>query len=88
MVITDYTERAIGLVPEIDTTVASQSSYTQVFPSGGSFQDVHGKLIRVVQDRPVQSPPIISNLLCGAFQMSLIIQQMEIVVKKSKSTKI
>ena len=31
-------------VPEIDTTVACQSSYTKVFASGGSFQDVCGEL--------------------------------------------
>ena len=31
-------------VPEIDTTVACQSSYTKVFASGGSFQDESGEL--------------------------------------------
>ena len=60
MTIADYTERA--LVPEIDTTVASQSSYMKVFASGGSLQDMYGELIGVVQDRPVQSPSFISNL--------------------------
>ena len=32
-----------------------------------TFQDVCGELIGVVQDRSVQSPPYISDLLCGAF---------------------
>ena len=44
MTVIDYTERAIavivGPVPETDTTGACQSSYTKVFASGGSFQDV------------------------------------------------
>ena len=59
---------AVGPVPEIDTTVASQSSDTKVLASGGSFQDVCGELIEVVQDRPVQNPKLISNLLWGAFR--------------------
>ena len=50
---------AVGPVPEIDTTVASQSGYTKVLASGGSFQAICGQLIGVVQDRPVQSPPFI-----------------------------
>ena len=54
---------AVTLVPKFDTTVACQSSYTKVFASDGSFQDVCGELIGVVLDRPVQSPPFISNLL-------------------------
>ena len=54
---------AVGPVPEIDTTVASQSSDTKVLASGGSFQDAGGELIGVVQDRPVHSPPFIFNLL-------------------------
>ena len=58
---------AVGPVPETDTTVASQSSYTKVFASGGSFQDVCGELIGVGQDRPSQRPSLISNLLWGAF---------------------
>ena len=37
------------------------------FASSDSFQRVCGKLIWVVQDRPVQSPPFISKLLWGAF---------------------
>ena len=62
---------AVGLVPEIDTTVASQSNYTKVFASGGrySFQNVCGEMIEVVPDHP----PFISNLLWGAFLMSLIV---------------
>ena len=55
---------AIGPVPEIDTTVACQSSYTKVFASGGSFQDVCGELIGVSQNRPVQRPPL-SLTFCG-----------------------
>ena len=46
-------------VPETDATVASQSSYSKVFASGGSYQDVCGELVGVVQDRPAQSPPLI-----------------------------
>ena len=57
---------AIGLVSKVDTTVESQPSYTKVFASDGSFQDVCGELIGVVLDRPVQSPPFISNLLWGS----------------------
>ena len=55
---------AVAPVPEIDTTVASQSSYTKVFASGGTFQDVCGKLIGVGQNRPVQIPPL-SLTFCG-----------------------
>ena len=47
---------AVVSVPEIDTTVVCQSSYTKVFASGGSFQDVCGELIRMGQNRPVQRP--------------------------------
>ena len=56
---------AIGPVPEIDTNIASQTSYTKVFASGGSFLDVCGELIGVDQ-----SPPFISNanLLWKAFR--------------------
>ena len=45
-------QSAVVPVPEIDTTVACQSSY-----GGGSFQDVSGELIGVGQNRPVQRPP-------------------------------
>ena len=38
MTITDYTERAIA----IRITVTSESSYTKVFASGGSFQNMCG----------------------------------------------
>ena len=76
MTIADYTERA--LVPEIDTTVASQSSYMKVFTSNVSFQDVCGELIGMVQVYPVQRPPFTSNLLRGAFRVSSIIQEMKI----------
>ena len=38
-------QSAIRPVLEIDTTVASQSSYMKVLASGGSFQGVFGKLI-------------------------------------------
>ena len=62
---------AVGPVPEIDTTVASQSSDTKVLASGGSFQDACGKLIGVVRDRPIQSPPFLSNLLWGAFRYTI-----------------
>ena len=55
---------AVVPVPEIDTTVACQSSYTQVFASGGSFPDVCGELIGVGQNRPVQRPPL-SLTFCG-----------------------
>ena len=44
--------------PENDKNVASQSSYTKVFASGGRFQDVFGELIRVGQNRSVQRPPL------------------------------
>ena len=53
-------QTSIVPVPYIDTLVASQSSYTKVLASGGSFQDVCGELIGVVQDSPVQSLPFIS----------------------------
>ena len=56
---------AVGPVPEFDTIVASQSSYTKAFASGGSFQDVCGELIGVDQDHPVQSPPFIWLTFCG-----------------------
>ena len=55
---------AIRLVPEIDGTVASQSSYT----SGGSLQDACGELTGVVQEHPVQSCPFISNFLWKDFR--------------------
>ena len=55
---------AVVPVPEIDTTVACQSSYTKVFASGGSFQDVCGELIGMGQNRPVQRPPL-SLTFCG-----------------------
>ena len=32
-----------GPVPDTDTTVGCQSSYTKVFASGGSFQNVCGE---------------------------------------------
>ena len=50
---------AVGPVPEVDTTAASQSSCTKVLARGGSFRDVCGELIGVIQDHPVQSPPFI-----------------------------
>ena len=78
----------IRSVPEIDTIVASQYSYMNVIVSGGSFQDVCGELIGVVQDHPVQSPLFIPNHRLGVFWISMIIQEMKIVDKKSKSTKI
>ena len=78
---------AVAPVPEIDTTVASQSSYTRVFASGGSFQDVCGELIGVGENRPVQRPPL-SYLLWGAFRIYLIIQEMKIAEKSAKSTKL
>ena len=69
MTTTDYTERplrsAVGPVPEIDTTVASQTSCIKdpkvfgsmkVPASRGSLQDVCGELIGVVL-----SPPFISK---------------------------
>ena len=49
---------AVGPVRETDTTVASQSSYTKVFASGGSFQDVCDELIGVGQNCPVERPPL------------------------------
>ena len=55
----------VGPVPETDTTVASQSCYSKVFASGGSFQDVCGELIGVDQDHPVQSPSFIWLTFCG-----------------------
>ena len=65
MTITDCTDRAIaisgGPVPEIDTTIPSQSGYAKVLPSGGGFQDECGELIAVVQDCLAQSPPYISK---------------------------
>ena len=49
MAIAENNERAlqsaVGLVSETETTVANQSSYMEFFASGGSFQDVCGKLI-------------------------------------------
>ena len=59
---------AVRPVNEIDTTVASLSTYscTTVLASGGSLQDVCGELIRVVQDRHVQSPLFFSRATtCG-----------------------
>ena len=55
---------AVVPAPKIDTTVACQSSYTEVFASGGSFQDVCGELIRVGQNHPVQRSPL-SLTFCG-----------------------
>ena len=55
---------SVGPVPETDTTVASQSSYTKVLSRGGSCQDVCGELIGVGQNRPVQRPPL-SVTFCG-----------------------
>ena len=54
---------AVTPIPNTDTTVACQSSYTKVFASGGSFQDVCGKLIGVGQNRPVKRP--LSLTFCG-----------------------
>ena len=56
MTITDYTEWAI----------ACQSSYTKVFASGGSFQDVCGEFIGVGQNRSFQRSPFLSTLLWGS----------------------
>ena len=39
-------------------------SYTKVFASGGSFQDVCGELIGMGENRPVQRPPL-SLTFCG-----------------------
>ena len=39
-------------------------------------------------ERPCSEASFISNLLWGAFQMSLIVQEMKIAEKKSKSTKL
>ena len=39
------------------------------------------------QDRPVQNPPFIPNLLWTAFRIFLTIQEINIAEKKSKSTK-
>ena len=50
--------RLVVPVPEIDTIVACQSSYTKVFARGGSFQDVCGELVGVGQIRPVQRRPL------------------------------
>ena len=36
------------------------------FASNGSFKDVCGELIGIVQDCPVQGPPFIDKLLWGA----------------------
>ena len=67
MTITEFSDGplrpAVVPVPEIDTTVACQSSYTKVFASGGSFQDVCGELIGVDQDRSVQRPPLSLSLI-------------------------
>ena len=57
-------QSAVVPVPEIDPTVACQSTYTKVFTSGGSFQDVCGELIWVGQNGPVQRPPL-SLTFCG-----------------------
>ena len=51
-------------VPEIDTTVACRSSYSKVFTSGDSFQDLCCELIGVGQNCPVQKPPL-SLTFCG-----------------------
>ena len=64
-----------------------RQSYTKVFSKGGSLQDVYGELIGVGQNRPSETS-FISNLLWGAFRMSLITQEMKIAKKKSKSTKL
>ena len=55
---------AVGQVPETDSTVASQSSYTKVFASDGSFLDVCGELIGVGQNRPAHRSPL-SLTFCG-----------------------
>ena len=41
-------------VPEVDTAVECQSSYTKVLASGGDFQDVYGELIGMGQNRPLR----------------------------------
>ena len=56
----------IGPVPKINTTVAS-SSYTKCTSPLVAVSKTCGKLIRVAQDCPVQSPPFISNLLWQHF---------------------
>ena len=48
---------------QTDTTVSSQSSYTKVFASGGSFQDECDELIGVGQNRSLQRP--LSLAVCG-----------------------
>ena len=65
LTITDYTGRviatlqcAIGLVFDIDTTVACQSSYMKVFASGGNFQDVCGELIGGGSGPPCLEPSV------------------------------
>ena len=79
---------AIGMVPEIDTTVVSQSSYMKVFTSGGSFQYICVVSWSGWFRTTLFRPPFISNLLWGAFRIAMIIQEMKIAEKKSKSTKI
>ena len=80
----------VDTVPEIDTTVGSQSNYTKALAGGGSFQDVCGELTRVVQDRLVHSPPFIFNFLWGALWISMIIQEIKnrgenVKIKKKNS---
>ena len=58
---------AVIPVPEIDTSVACQSSYTKVFASGSSFQDVCGEFIGLSQNRPVQRPSLSLTFNGGRF---------------------
>ena len=55
---------AVGSIPETDTAVAFQSSYTKVLAGGFSFQDVCGELVGVGQSRSVKILPL-SLIFCG-----------------------
>ena len=74
--------RFLKLIPLLQVLVARR-----YFANSGSFRDVCGELIGVVQDRPVQGPPFISNRLWGTSRISIIIQEKKIAEKKSKSMK-
>ena len=66
-------DRFLKLTPLLQVSLVTR----RYFASNASFRDVCGELIGMVQDRPVQSPLFISNLLLGAFRIFMIIQSRE-----------
>ena len=76
---------AVGPVPYLELTPLFHVLVTvRHFSSSGTFQEVWVELIEMVQDRPVQSLPSISNLLWGVFRISMVFQEIKIAEKKLK----